>query len=193
MINIDENILVIKEYRKGNIVKEENDYCNEIGFIIEGEVSITTYTYEGNEHLITILHKGDFFGDNLIFSSNKIYPGTIISTSTSKIGYINPVSFINLLSSNHNFCTEYLKYNSLRTIQLQNRIKILSQKSIESKISFYLKLKHTETGDKKINIHSKEKLSKLLNIPRPSLSRSLKKMVDEGLIKMNKNIIYMNY
>ena len=54
---------------------------------------------------------------------------------------------------------------------------------------FYLKTKQKQLNTNKIPIQNKETLAKLLNIPRPSLSRELINLKNKGIIKYNKYII----
>ena len=68
-------------------------------------------------------------------------------------------------------------------------MKLLSQKSIADRIMFYLINEYKKTGNKKVSIISKEDLANKLNIPRPSLSRELINLKDEGLIDYNRYFI----
>ena len=65
-------------------------------------------------------------------------------------------------------------------------MKLLSQKSIENKIMFYLYSEKKKRNTNVINIPSKEKLAQLLNIPRPSLSRELIKLKEKKIILYDK-------
>ena len=68
----------------------------------------------------------------------------------------------------------------------QEKIKVYSQNNIEDRILFYLFEESKKQNTKIIKIKSKENLALLLNIPRPSLSRSLIKLKEKSLIEYDK-------
>ena len=49
------HLYTIKNFKKGSIVFNEGDICNEIGLIINGEVHISTLTNNDKEYIISIL------------------------------------------------------------------------------------------------------------------------------------------
>jgi hypothetical protein len=78
---------------------------------------------------------------------------------------------------------------SKKSMANQEKIKIYSQNNIEDRILFYLFEESKRTNSKTIKIKSKENLALLLNIPRPSLSRSLIKLKEKSLIDYGKHFI----
>jgi CRP-like cAMP-binding protein len=72
---------------------------------------------------------------------------------------------------------------SNRALMLNRKIEYMSVKNIRGKISSYLLDALRESGDNTIIIPMKRhELADYLNIPRPSLSRELGLMRDEGII-----------
>ena len=84
------------------------------------------------------------------------------------------------------FLLNFLSIASKKSTDLRNRLKLLSHKSIEERILFYLDSEKKRLNTKKIPIKSKESLAQLLNIPRPSLSRELIKLKEKGIIEYNR-------
>ncbi|MDD4104199.1 MAG: cyclic nucleotide-binding domain-containing protein, partial [Bacilli bacterium] len=69
-----------EEFTRGQIIARENDECMEVGFVIEGEIVISSYTYHGEEVVYNMLSDNDMFGNNLLLSSDPHYRGNIIAT-----------------------------------------------------------------------------------------------------------------
>ena len=67
--------------------------------------------------------------------------------------------------------------------------KLLLHKNIEDRIYFYLNTQIDKKKTRKIYITSVTNLANELNLPRPSVSRSLSIMETKGLIKRNKKEI----
>ena len=179
----------IKEYEKNTIICNEGDTCNNIYLLIEGEAKIYTYSFEENLYLIKSIKEKDVFAIQLVFATNNKFLGNIIASKKSKIKIISKNTFINACTKNSDLLTQYLNHSANNYLKLQNRLKILSQKSIREKILFLLEQKTEHKNNNKIYIKSKNELAEYLNIPRPSLSRELIKLQNENIIKFDKHYI----
>lgn len=188
-INYDlyKNLYKIKDYNKGSIIFNEGDICKEIGLVLQGEIHISTLTND-KEYIISTLHQNDIFGENLLFASNNEYLGDCIAIKDTKILYINKKDLF-ILFENKSILENYLKILSEKNTLVRQQLKLYSQKSIEDRIMFYLKTKQKQLNTNIIPIKNKETLAKILNIPRPSLSRELINLKNKGLINYNKYTI----
>lgn len=178
----------IKTYEKGDLIFNEGDKCNYVCIVINGSVKISTTSTLYNEFIISTIKTGESFGENLIFSEKPYYLGDIVATKKTSILFLSKNDYLKYVNEN---LEEFLQENSKRYLLLQQRTKILLQKSIREKILFYLISKYNSTGSLDIKISSKEELAKYLNIERPSLSRELIKLKEEGLIDYDRHYIYI--
>ena len=182
------NLYKIETFKKGSIIFNEGDICDSIALVIEGEIHISTLTTDDKEYIILSLFKNDFFGENLLFNSNKEYLGDCISITDSKIILINKTDLFKLFE-NKTILENYLTLTSNKNTNLRNKLKLYSQKSITDRIMFYLISEQKRLNTNVIPINGKESLAKLLNIPRPSLSRELINLKSKGLIDYDKYTI----
>ena len=182
-----EKYIEIRKYAKNALIENEGNTCQKLGLVLEGEVIISTLAYSDKEYIIKYLHKNEHFGEVLLFSDNNKFLGDIISNGC-KIGYIHKNDLFHLFKDKV-FLNNYLKIISNEMADSQLRIKLLSQKNIKDRILFYLNLNYKKTNLKKLKINSKESLALLLNIPRPSLSRELIHLKNEGIIDFDRNSI----
>lgn len=182
------NHFMIKNYKKETLIFNEKEECKYLALILEGEVHISTLTYNDKEYTISVLNKNDTFGEFLLFSNNTQYLGDIIASSNTKIAFIDKNNLLELLQDKV-ILENYLKLLSKKSMANQEKIKIYSQKNIEDRILFYLFEESKKKNSKIIKIKSKENLALLLNIPRPSLSRSLIKLKNESLVEYDKHSI----
>lgn len=179
------NNFIIKDFNINELLFNEGEDCKYFGVLLEGELKVSTLTNNDQEYTINILHKGDIFGETLLFLENNNYLGDGIITKKSKIAFISKDKLLTLLS-NKIFLSNYLETLANKTEKINFRMKLLSQKSIENKIMFYLYSEKKKRNTNVINIPSKEKLAQLLNIPRPSLSRELIKLKEKKIILYDK-------
>ena len=182
------NQLNVTKYPINTLLFQEGEECNSLGLILSGELTISTLTNLDKEYTINVLHKNDIFGENLLFNKNDVFLGDGIITQDAEIMFI-PKDLLIELFSNKTFLINYLSIISEKNTKLRERLKLLSQKSISDRIMFYLINEYKRIGNKKIPITSKEDLAIKLNIPRPSLSRELIRLKDEGLINYNRYFI----
>lgn len=175
------------DYNSNAIVFNEGDICREIGIVIKGEISISTFTYAEKEETINIIKEGELFGDFLVFSPNPVYLGIGITNKKTTIAFIKRESILNIFIENKDILCAYLSYTSLKAIQLKLQTKLLSHKNIEDRIIYYF----TITKENPVYISSITDFSKKLALPRPSVSRSLKVMEEKNIIKREKHFFYL--
>lgn len=178
----------MKTYEKNDLIFNEGDKCNYVCIVTNGAVKISTTSSLYNEFIISTIKSGESFGENLIFSERPYYLGDIIATKKTSILFLSKNDYLKYVNEN---LEEFLQENSKRYLLLQQRTKILLQKSIREKILFYLISKYNSTNSLDIKITSKEELAKYLNIERPSLSRELIKLKEEGIIDYDRHFIYI--
>lgn len=183
------NFFVIKEFDHSNVIFNEGEHCTGISFVISGQVLIVTSTYNEKEEIINVINEGEMFGDVLCFSTNPFYLGNVIAKKKTKILYLPIDNFYKLIKINSNFLVFLLNEISDKTLVIKNQTKLLCHKNIKDRIIYYLNSECKKTKTKEINISSVEKLSNILSLPRPSVSRELSKLEREGLIKKEKNTI----
>ena len=188
--NLDINKYKKVIYKKGDILFEEGQKTDYIGFVESGAISIKTYTYNEKEYEINNITDNGIFAQFILFTDNPIFLGTVIAEKETSVIYLTRKQILNALQ-NEKFAENYLKLTSKITLNIQKKVKLLTQKEIKDKILFLL-YEHKKRNKTNIYpIKSKEKLASFLNVTRPSLSRELIKLRNEGIITYNKNYIIL--
>ena len=168
----------------GQILFNEGDVCECVGVIISGEIDILSYSFGGKEIIYNHLTPGMVFGNNLIFSSEPRYKGSIIAKKPAKIGLIYKKELITLLQNNEQFMLSYFKYQSDNTKQLNDKIKLLSIDNAEERFFYYAYM-----NDGKIAYSTITKLAATLSLQRETLSRLLSKLIHDKKIIKEKHLI----
>jgi len=181
---------VVKNYKAGEIVALEGDPCDSISLILKGNIEIHKPFSSGK--IVTINHfgTGDIFAESLVFSSKKTYPANVVSSSESKIMFVPRDQLITMMSKNANVMENFAGVLSSRIHMLNDRITSLSLETVRKKIVNIILLEFGRQKSAYLTLpYSRKKMAELLNIPRPSLSRELIKMKEDGLIDFYKNRI----
>lgn len=180
----------IAQYTKGSIIFLENEPCKTFNIILAGTVQIQKIDSFGKILTIAEFQVGDTFGENLIFDNVNRFPMTAISKTNTIILHIQKEAVLYLCQHDVGFLTEFLQLISKKAITLTGKIKQVTLKTIRQKIcEFLLDAYHKQ---RKLTIHlkmSKKEWADRIGVQRPSLSRELMKMKEEGLIDYDRHCI----
>lgn len=178
----------INNYKKDDVIAIEEDDCNSLGIILSGTVEIHKPFPSGKIVTINNFEAGNVFGEALVFSGRHKYPATIISSSDTEIMYIEKDDIIKLMRTDDRVLNNFVSVLSNRILMLNDRITNLSYDSVRKKIANIILAEYTKQQNKLLTLpFCRKKMAELLNIPRPSLSRELMKMKEDGIIDYHKN------
>ncbi len=165
---------------------EETKYLH---ILKEGMVAICDFDMEGSKKIITnITHEGDMFGEVFFFLKKRAYEHDAIAMKTTKVLKISG----DLLQEYPTLKDNLLSIFAQKAYVLNRKVRILSATTLREKILLFLEANQNEKGE--VELHqSREELANYLNVTRPSLSRELMKMQEEGMIQVEKGRIKLNH
>ena len=178
----------IQHCKQREIVALSGSPFKGIGIVAVGSVVLTKETYYGNRIILDILNMGAIFGEMVAFSDNKVWPVTVIAQEDSSLLFLPPDKILgtcsNVCASHSTLIMNMLNILSNRALMLNKKIEYLSAKTLRSRVSNYLLDLYRACGNATITIPMKRhELADYLNMPRPSLSREMGLMRDEGIIE----------
>lgn len=180
----------IKKYNKGEVIHFQNELCNTMEVILKGQALIQKIDENGNILTISSFSAGEIIGANLLFSSQKHYPMTVISKDNSVLLHVNADFVLDLCKRDSHFLISLINIISDKTLTLTNKINSISLKTIREFIVDFLIYEYHLQKNTKITLNtSKKEIAERFGIQRPSLSRELSKMRKEGLIDYDANTI----
>ena len=172
-----------KTYEANHILFQEGDECLGLYHIKSGQGIIKNIYFDGNESIIRYINPGDVIGDILLFSNHSHFPATIIAKTKLTIEFIKKDDLLEIIKNDSKIAFLLLNKISSQAFDLNNRVKLLSKRSIRSKICYYLLNIYKEKNSLTFTLeYNKEQWADILNIERPSLSRELIKLKKEGII-----------
>ena len=183
-------------YKKNTTILNSVRKENIIGIVQEGNIQITKTDYNGNTSIIEDLYESDIFGFD--FSSISNIEQNIITKEDSKITIIYFDDIINK-ELNYSYYNQFLKnlliIMSSKINNANNRIEILSNKTIRNKLLAYFKIISKKNKSKIIYLpYSYTDLADYLGVDRSAMYRELKHLKEEGLIETkNKRITLKTY
>ena len=180
----------VSYYDKGEIIAHEGEECRYLGLIIKGSIELQRIYSSGRYIVLNRLIEGDVFGEALVFANKSEYPATIMTTVDCKVLFIDRNEILNLCIKETRILENFIGLLSTKVLMLNNRIKSISFKTVKEKVVNFILEESKNQKNEVIKLKvSKEAISASLGIPRPSLSRELINLREEGLIEFDRNTI----
>lgn len=178
-----ENIKIM-QYEDGTTIALEDEESTSLGIVLDGKIHVKAYTLGGKNFTMNTLTRGQLFGDVLMFNQNhNTFPGSLIASGKTKVAFIPNEVFSQYLLYDYDLLKNFLSLLSEKAYEMNFKSKMLSQDSVRDKILFFLYQERRIQGSNTIKLNrTKEELANELYMQRPSLSRELIRMKQDGLI-----------
>ncbi len=168
------------------------DQVNYVYIILEGSVELMKETYSGSRHIIAILGPSHMFGEGIVCTSHRISPVTV---RTKEPTVLLKFSYQKIMKPCSNVCGFHTRliFNMMlllgdKNYVLNQKMELLMLKGMREKLATYLlSEKQRNNCDKFAITMNRNELADYLNVSRPSMSRELGRMREEGIIDYHKN------
>lgn len=180
----------VKSLQKGDIIIRQGTPCLHMYILLKGNLEVNIVDISGNNVKIENLVGPRAFATPHLFDEHGVFPATFTVVEDGVLFMATKESAFKLISSNPELLKNFLRITGNCTACTVGRLRILSYKSIRSRFAYYI-LEHKESESLSVMAHNQTQLAEYLNVTRPALANELKKMVDEGLIKINGKEVYI--
>ncbi len=182
----------VKRYAKGEMVALAGEECNYLYVVVEGSVKGEMTDASGRVIKIEDIKAPRPIAVSFIFGSNNHFPVNVTANEESALLLIPKPDLITLLQSDKQVLQNFLNAISSRGQFLSQKIRTLSMQSLRDKLSHMLLELAQKQGDEVVLPSSQTELADLFGVARPSLSRTLSEMVDEGIITVNRRNVVIH-
>ncbi len=182
-------------FTKGTSINSYYKNTNIVGIIISGAVQIVRANSSGVHNIIEELREDEVFTTGMNIYSNEI---DIIAIEDTKVIIIDYDYIISNINNEKQYFNKFIKnmfqiYNE-KIKEKNERLEILSKKSIRNKLLTYFEIQYNKRGSKYIYLPFNFKdLAEYLSIDRAAMSRELKSLKDEGFIETKSKRITLLY
>lgn len=173
-------------YHKNEVIFSGDEQIEEMGIILKGRVLIGKETVSGNKTVIALLEPGSFLGEVMAITGNPI-TNTVISYSDETEILFLPVRS---LMDDSRLAANLIQILAQKALYLNRRVYYLQLKTIRGKIAkFILEESRNSKNSTFRTAFNHQVMSEYLNVSRPSLSRELSRLKEEGVIDYYKETI----
>lgn len=182
---LDYSVSIIK---KGEIIIRQGTVCNHMHILLKGNLEVNIIDVSGNNVKVENLIAPRAFATPHLFNDNNIFPATFTVVEDGILLKATKESVFKMISSEPALLKNFLRVTGNCTACTVSRLKILSYKSIRSRFIYYL-FDHKENDNLSVMEHNQTQLADYLGVTRPALANEIKKMSDDGLIRISgKNV-----
>lgn len=186
----------IISYEKDEIIFSQHDKPCRLHVLLEGSVVICNDSVSGKRNIIATFSKsGDLFGEVFLFLGKGEYDHYAQAAGPAAVLQI-PKDFL------YHTCGENCGYHTMlisnllsilagKAYYLNQKLQVMSAPTLRQKIIRVLMLHSSDDGNVVLDMN-REELADFLNVARPSLSRELMRMQEDGLISINKKKIVIH-
>lgn len=177
----------IQTYERSDFVVRPGDTLNSIGIVIEGEASVFKESLSGNRLLMKNLSAGEMFGEIAAFARKKEWPALVQANTPLTVCFIPQNKIVgdcgHLCAWHSTMINNMLRLVSERAIMLSKKMEYISIKTMRAKLCTYIYEQYMQKGATTLMLPmNRNQLADFLNVSRPSMSRELSRMKDEGII-----------
>lgn len=177
-----------RQYRANSFVVHQGQRAEFLGIVSEGLVEVQKLSPGGNILTLTHLGQGEIFGEAVLFSSWQTYPASIFTPEGCTILFIHKEHLLQIFSRDREIFIAFMESISNRMVLLSEKIQLLAMGSLQERVISYLLGESQRQNTDSFHLSlSRREMAEYLNIPRPSLSRELGKLRDQGYINFEGN------
>jgi CRP-like cAMP-binding protein len=185
---------VLHRYNAGQVIYLEGEPAGNIYLLERGWIKATRMSRDGREQAMLFLESGEIFGVIAVFSRTT-YPGTVVALEAVDVWAIPAGEFLALLERYPELAMAVISHLSDRIMHYIGLVEDLSLRNVEARLANTL-LQHAEEHDGLLIVPRRDwttfdEMAVRLGTVRDVLSRGLKKLEGEGLLKVDKQAIVL--
>ena len=175
------------EHKKGEYIATSGERLRGIGVVVSGKAAVVRETAAGDRIVMTILEPGDLFGEIAAFAKEPRWPATVQAQEASTVLIIPRDRIVgqcaNACSWHETLIRNMLRIVTEKALMLNQKVTYLTIKSMRGRISAFLLDHYNRQRTATITLPmNRNEMADFLGVSRPSMSRELSRMKEEGLI-----------
>ncbi|TDT61308.1 Crp/Fnr family transcriptional regulator [Fonticella tunisiensis] len=184
----------VKCYRKNDNIVISGEKLEEIGIILFGQATVFKENAAGDRVIMSVIGPGEMFGEIAAFSGIGVWPATVMAQGQCEVMFIPHEKIAKRCetscASHSILISNMLSIISEKAYMLNRKVEYLTIRSIRGKISAYFLEQYKKAGTAVIRMPlNRNELADFLNVSRPSLSREMCRMRDEGIIEFHRESV----
>jgi len=190
-------ITVRRKFRKGESLFSEGDEATGFYLLVAGSLKLCRVAHDGREKVLHFVRPGETFAEAAFFGDGK-YPAEARAMESGEVLYLPREGFLELMGRNPGFSLNLVVSLSLMLRRFARQIEELSFADVTSRLASFLVrraeekstsfggITYVDLGIKKGEIASR------LGTASETISRTFKKLKEEGIIEVQGNRVVIH-
>lgn len=184
----------VNHYPKGEYIGISGEIFLGIGVVLAGKLVVVKENAAGNRIIMTQLGPGGMAGEMAAFSERGVWPATVMAQETSTVMFLSPEKIVGecqkTCNGHQKMIQNLLKIITAKALMLNRKVEYFAIKSMRGKLSTFFLEQYKSAGQTTFMLPmNRNELADFLNVSRPSLSREMGRMRDEGMIEFHQSSI----
>ncbi len=190
--NIIKGLGRLKRYARDSFLFQPEERAAGFFYVEAGEIRVFKMDEQGRELEVARLGPGDFLGEAIAFVSGR-FPFYAQVVRDSDIRYFDIQEVFRRIDEEASLARFFIELLAQKCVVLSNRVESLGLRTVRQRLIQYLLAHCYGSGRSLVELKMKKgDLAKLLGTISETLSRSLKQMQEEGLIKVEGQKIHIS-
>ena len=172
-----------EEYQAGDLVVSAGDPCRSLMLLTEGTVETRMCGDNGREVVIEQMNAPKILAPAFLFAEDNTLPVDAYMHTDGVVWYINQKAFFQFMTIHPHVLRAFLQTLSARSRFLSSKVKGFAVKGLRDRVLDHIRQHGAIT--------SVAKTAEVLGVARPSLSRVISELLDEGLLSRDGNDIVL--
>jgi CRP-like cAMP-binding protein len=184
----------LKNFKAEQLLFQHGMPLTHIYYVYDGSVKLCRTTRKGNEKIIEVVQTGKSFAEGVLFKGMPKYPVSSIALKQTIVVAIKANEYLSLLKSSNSLCINMLGHLSTRLHWMLIELDKQTLHNASFRIIDYFLSQVADSEDSSYNLCltiPKRDIASRLSIKPETLSRSLKALVNKGLISIEDNHIIL--
>lgn len=184
----------LQHFQAGQVIYIEGEPARYVYILENGWVKSTRMTHEGREQGLLFLRPVEIFGDIAVFT-DKTYPGTVTALEKVDVWVVPAEQILELVRSHADLALAVIRRLSERVLHYVGLVEDLSLRSVEARLAHTL-LRYAVLHEGQLQVPRREwttfdEMAVRLGTVRDVLSRAMRTLEGEGLLKVGKHAILL--
>lgn len=179
----------VKEVFTGDSLLDEGEYIKWVPLVLEGSLTVTRMGEEGGEYLLYYINPGELCSMSLTCCMTLQKSTIKIVAETDSVIVMIPVGKLESWMMSYKSWKEFMMYSYRKRFEeLVDTIDALAFMNMDERVKRFFTERFSATGSTEF-IGKHQDIALYLNSSREVISRILKRMENEGLVKLGRNRI----
>jgi CRP/FNR family transcriptional regulator len=184
----------LRRFDTGNVIYLEGEPAEAVYILESGWVKATRMTREGRQQALMVLRPVDIFGDVAVVTS-QAFPATVTALEPVVVWAIPAGALMHLVNKHPALALAVIRRLGERVLYYAGLVEDLSLRSVEARLASTL-LRHADERDGQMVVPRRDwatydEMAVRLGTVRDVLSRALKTLESEGLLRVEKQAILL--